>query len=624
MLRRLRLENWKAYESLDLAFESGATFVVAQNGVGKSSLIQGLIFGLYGEKALGFPAEQARRSGALSSTVEVTIGLPGVVDLVVARRIAAPSKSGSRVLQTVEATMNGERITADQFTRELSRRLGANLEQLPSLTVLREGDVLREADSGPSFNVVRHLSALLGVDRATSAAVALKRFESQQNRSGDAIRREDHGVDDTENLNQRHSELTASLSRMRQLFGAENESLTQLKGLLESANAWEAFKEVQDRDEDRLLLLTTEVVALMTGPDLHAARNVLPDHDLPEAPSPGSLMSLRAALAGAINFLRAADRRMLEERSATAALISRAYSAREALMEAGALCPVCRRPLSQTEAQRAAEEIDQEISELQRRSQSQPGWTHDFGPPIQRLVALDRQAHPAAALEPANPKPAGAAAELETLLREQEAKCDDIRLEGVRLRDDLAEVDRELSERNDLAQANVQSVKAYRRATIAHLAAATLRAVAEALCAQQIDPLARELHKRWEQLWPAPTDLRLDTDGQLSLRHGDEPIAFQHFSGGEKTMAVVMLRVLALQMLTRAGFLLLDEPLEHLDPRNRRMLAKLLVRASKTGPLDQVIVTTYEESVARALGSDALGRSSAAVLYVKTTTQSRD
>jgi len=190
MIRRLRLENWKAYENLDLSFGAGATFVVAQNGVGKSSLMQGLIYGLYGETALGFPAEKARRAGAQSSTVEVTVELPGGVTLVVARHLAAPKKSGSRVRHKVEATVNGEPITGDQMTTELSARLGAAVDQLPSLTVLKEGDVLREGDSGPSFNVVAHLSSLLGVDRATSTASQLDRLESQQSRAGDAFRRE--------------------------------------------------------------------------------------------------------------------------------------------------------------------------------------------------------------------------------------------------------------------------------------------------------------------------------------------------------------------------------------------------------------------------------------------------
>lgn len=618
MIRRLRLENWKAYQNVDLSFGPGATFVVAQNGVGKSSLMQGLIFGLYGETALGFPPEEARRTGALSSTVEVTVELPGGVTIVVTRRVLAPKKSGSRVRHTVEATMNGEPITRDQLAAEFSERLGADVAQLPSLTVLKEGDVLREAESGPSFNVVAHFSSLLGVDRATSTATQLDHLESQQSRAGDIFRRDDPGLEETEQLNERRAEVERSLVPLREQFSGESESLAQSKRLLDNSKAWDAFRTAKDLDGRRLTSIASEVAALFTEPGLTRAGQLVPEHDLSQGQVQGSFDSVRSALDGALGLLRNADRRVAEDRSASAALLTHAQSAREALIEAGAVCPVCRRPMSPDEAQRAAADIDQEIGKLRRQSQDQTAGGDDFQSLIQRLVAIERQTYPTAGAEPSEPQPSESTADLEALVRAQEAKCDDARLEGLRLREVLADVDRQLSERKELTQANSESVKAYRQAAVANLVAGTLRSVAEALCAQQIDPLARELHKRWEQLWPSPTDLRLETDGQLSLRHGEETIGFRHFSGGEKTIAIVMLRMLALQMLTRAGFLLLDEPLEHLDPRNRRMLAKLLVRASGPGPLDQVIVTTYEESVARALGSAALGRSSASVLYVKT------
>ena len=48
VIRRLTLRNWRAYEHLELDFEPGATFVVAPNGVGKSSIVEGARFALFG------------------------------------------------------------------------------------------------------------------------------------------------------------------------------------------------------------------------------------------------------------------------------------------------------------------------------------------------------------------------------------------------------------------------------------------------------------------------------------------------------------------------------------------------------------------------------------------------
>jgi len=48
VIRRLTLQNWRAYEHLELDFSPGATFVVAPNGVGKSSIVEGARFALFG------------------------------------------------------------------------------------------------------------------------------------------------------------------------------------------------------------------------------------------------------------------------------------------------------------------------------------------------------------------------------------------------------------------------------------------------------------------------------------------------------------------------------------------------------------------------------------------------
>jgi ABC-type multidrug transport system ATPase subunit len=44
-----------------------------------------------------------------------------------------------------------------------------------------------------------------------------------------------------------------------------------------------------------------------------------------------------------------------------------------------------------------------------------------------------------------------------------------------------------------------------------------------------------------------------------------------------------------------------DEPLEHLDPRTRRILISSLQHAVDQQLVDQIIVSTYEEAIVRRL-----------------------
>jgi DNA repair exonuclease SbcCD ATPase subunit len=77
--------------------------------------------------------------------------------------------------------------------------------------------------------------------------------------------------------------------------------------------------------------------------------------------------------------------------------------------------------------------------------------------------------------------------------------------------------------------------------------------------------------------------------------------------------ALLLTRLLILGASTRAPFIWLDEPLEHLDPKLRKVVAGTLAKASSGAGLRQVIVTTYEAELARRLMEDV---PSASLLYV--------
>ncbi|MFZ1631047.1 MAG: AAA family ATPase, partial [Anaerolineae bacterium] len=116
-----------------------------------------------------------------------------------------------------------------------------------------------------------------------------------------------------------------------------------------------------------------------------------------------------------------------------------------------------------------------------------------------------------------------------------------------------------------------------------------------------LQPIYAQVSKVWaafsgKENW----QVKLDEKGMptLTSREG-RTFDLSQFSGGEKTALLLMLHTIIAQHFSKSDFLLVDEPLEHLDPINRRSLVRFLIDASKRGSFKQALVATFEESLLR-------------------------
>ena len=101
VIRHIALENWRAYRSLDLDVLPGTTFLVAPNGVGKSSLLEAVRWVLAAGTVDHRPS--MIRQGHKEASVAVTLDVPAG-ELVVTRSLRA---KGARL--AAEATRHARR-----------------------------------------------------------------------------------------------------------------------------------------------------------------------------------------------------------------------------------------------------------------------------------------------------------------------------------------------------------------------------------------------------------------------------------------------------------------------------------------------------------------------------------
>jgi len=114
-----------------------------------------------------------------------------------------------------------------------------------------------------------------------------------------------------------------------------------------------------------------------------------------------------------------------------------------------------------------------------------------------------------------------------------------------------------------------------------------------------------EAYREVEQAWAAfsgwtDAQVELRARGRLAVRHDGRSLDLAQLSGGERAAFLVLLHAHLSRRFGRGGFLLLDEPLEHLDADNGRRMLECLVRACQEGLLGQIVLATVEADVVRA------------------------
>jgi ABC-type hemin transport system ATPase subunit len=144
---------------------------------------------------------------------------------------------------------------------------------------------------------------------------------------------------------------------------------------------------------------------------------------------------------------------------------------------------------------------------------------------------------------------------------------------------------------------------AYRREALSLATATAFETAAREVISKLIEPIAAEVRARWQQLFPLE-GLTLRPDGTVVRILGNHTLEWDTLSGGERVWARIVTHLLVLASATRLPFVWFDEPLEHLDPQLRRVVAATLATTTRHGYPRQLLVTTYEDAIARQLAED--------------------
>jgi len=585
VITHITLENWRAYRSLDLDIEPGTTFLVAANGVGKSSLLEAVRWALAGGHVEQRPSMVRR--GHTSARVSVTLAL-AEGDLAVTRSLKA---ARTKVTADTVATLDGRDIDEAEAVRLLEAGWTASARFVSRTAFLTE-DLRRDTEDP---NLRAHLCRAYSLDDLQRAIAEIEPVLSQLSKGLKASRAELTATEDQ--LREAAEELeilTAGVVTARQAVDAARATHVEARAFLDQARASATLRAAAASWRERHEGLVALAVPLV-GP-------LAPETSLADA-----LAALEDRLGTLVDSIR-------QEQADLRSRLTAAEASLSTLHEAEAACPVCLRALDDDSRGRA-EELHRATVEAARADLARLDDTSAAA----ALDAVRGLARQAAALGP--PPEAADAGDLDQRL-EAEAVAQSA-LEAA------VAAQREAEMKAQAARARVEAIRAdleaadalterYRAEALLEAGKAALHQTVTTVLGRQLEPLAAEVNRRWEAVFPDRPNLHLTPDGHLSRDIDGSPLEFAAFSAGEQTVAKLMMRLTTLLATTTVPFCWIDEPLEHLDPVSRRLVGSTLAHLSAAAGLEQIFVTTYEEPLARRLAHLQPGR--VRVQYLRTAT----
>ena len=587
MINRLRLHNWRSYEDLELELDPGTSFVVAPNGVGKTSLVLGLAWGVFGQHSAVEP-RTCIRAGAESADVQVEFDLPE------GRHFKISRTAKRRGAPTAAYEMNGARLTESSAITEMEQALKIELPVAGRLSMMLGGGHIATNDT---LNLESHLHHAFGVAHLLSAAKTAQSVAREAEKDRAALRT---------TTRQRMANRAALESEVAELE-AESEHLMQrgaeLEQVRDTAAAQRSLVErhlalagQMERYEQQRLYLMARIEDLLVRPVAPDGKELIRSE-------------VRAELEKCEHVISELTDRAVTARS----VITVAEQAARMLEGDQAVCPTCMRPLppyqrdaaiSGHRAQRAEAQIEaHRFEEARREKQTYAG-------EISRLLAqLEALMPPKIDAEYVN-VPTRVAAD--ALYHEASAALDENNRKFGGVQSRLNSLRAQIASDDQLGQEERDLHLAYRREAAALAGARALREAADHIIESRIAPMASEVRGRWRHLF-TNNGLTFKPDGSITRLRDGEELGWDTLSGGERTWARIVTHLIVIATTTSLPFAWFDEPLEHLDPQLRHAVAATLATATRGGSPRQLLVTTYEHAIAQQLADETADASIIAI-----------
>lgn len=176
MLTEIELGNFLSHHNTKLPFDKGVTVFVGHNGAGKSSVIDGITFALFGQHTRNSNKGLIRR-GSNQGFAKVDFTISGRAFEAV-RKIDSKGTLGAQFFEKKDGILvplaSGERKQfGESMTKEIESLIGMDFDKLKIASIVRQGELNSIIDADPrKFKEL--VNAIIGIDKLDTAFGSMK------------------------------------------------------------------------------------------------------------------------------------------------------------------------------------------------------------------------------------------------------------------------------------------------------------------------------------------------------------------------------------------------------------------------------------------------------------------